>query len=116
MAPANKIKLGSMRGADFAAARDVKPAPRWISPTRPVRELMDLAQVPESRRSPVFTEITFNLEGSPTSFAFPSARGQRLSRNGVDYSLKRAAADAAVRRSVPNGSTHTWLGTRRVRC
>lgn len=52
------------------------------------------------------------LEGSPTSFAFPSARGQRLSRNGVDYILKRAAADAACptlrsKRIHPHAVRHT---------
>ena len=34
------------------------------------------------------------LEGTVTPLAFPSARGQRLSRNGVDYILKQAAARA----------------------
>lgn len=52
------------------------------------------------------------LEGSSTSFAFPSARGQRLSRNGVDYILKRAAADAACptlssKRIHPHAVRHT---------
>ena len=52
------------------------------------------------------------LEGSPTSFAFPSARGQRLSRNGVDYILKRAAADSActtlsAKRIHPHAVRHT---------
>jgi integrase/recombinase XerD len=52
------------------------------------------------------------LEESPTSFAFPSARGQRLSRNGVDYILKRAAADAAcptlsTKRIHPHAVRHT---------
>jgi site-specific recombinase XerD len=35
------------------------------------------------------------LERASTPLAFPSARGQQLSRNGVDYILKRAAADAS---------------------
>jgi site-specific recombinase XerD len=52
------------------------------------------------------------LEGTPSSFAFPSARGQRLSRNGVDYILKRAAADAAcptlsTKRIHPHAVRHT---------
>jgi site-specific recombinase XerD len=52
------------------------------------------------------------LEGTPTSLAFPSARGQRLSRNGVDYILKRAAADAAcptlsTKRIHPHAVRHT---------
>jgi integrase/recombinase XerD len=52
------------------------------------------------------------LEESPTSFAFPSARGQRLSRNGVDYILKRAAADAVCptlssKRIHPHAVRHT---------
>lgn len=34
------------------------------------------------------------LEGASNLLAFPSARGQRLSRNGVDYILKQAAARA----------------------
>jgi integrase/recombinase XerD len=34
------------------------------------------------------------LEGTVTPFAFPSARRQRLSRNGVDYIIKQAAAQA----------------------
>ena len=32
------------------------------------------------------------LEGTSNVLAFPSARGQRLSRNGVDYILKQAVA------------------------
>lgn len=32
------------------------------------------------------------LEGASTLLAFPSARGQRLSRNGIDYILKQAVA------------------------
>jgi integrase/recombinase XerD len=52
------------------------------------------------------------LEGSSTSFAFPSARGQRLSRNGIDYILKRAVADAACptlssKRIHPHAVRHT---------
>jgi integrase/recombinase XerD len=35
------------------------------------------------------------LESTSTPLAFPSARSQRLSRNGVDYILKRAAARAS---------------------
>jgi site-specific recombinase XerD len=47
-----------------------------------------------------------------TSFAFPSARGQRLSRNGVDYILKRAAACAncpslKAKRIHPHAIRHT---------
>jgi hypothetical protein len=38
-----------MRVADFAAARDVKPPPRWISPTRPLRELMEQAHSGEKQ-------------------------------------------------------------------
>lgn len=44
------------------------------------------------------------LLDADTPLAFPSARGQRLSRNGVDYILKQAAA----------GATCTSLKTKRI--
>jgi integrase/recombinase XerD len=47
-----------------------------------------------------------------TPLAFPSARGQRLSRNGVDYILKQAAASAScpslkAKRIHPHAIRHT---------
>jgi integrase/recombinase XerD len=52
------------------------------------------------------------LESSSTPLAFPSARGQRLSRNGVDYILKQAAARADCpglksKRIHPHAVRHT---------
>jgi len=50
--------------------------------------------------------------GVTTPLAFPSARGQRLSRNGVDYILKRAVAGANCpsllsKRIHPHAIRHT---------
>jgi site-specific recombinase XerD len=52
------------------------------------------------------------LEGASTPLAFPNARGQRLSRNGVDYILKQAAARANCpslnsKRLHPHAIRHT---------
>jgi len=52
------------------------------------------------------------LEDIRAPWAFPSARGQRLSRNGVDYILKRAAAHAncpalSGKRIHPHAIRHT---------
>lgn len=52
------------------------------------------------------------LENSSTPLAFPSARGQRLSRNGVDYVLKKAVARAhcpslSSKRIHPHAVRHT---------
>jgi len=52
------------------------------------------------------------LAGSSSGLAFPSARGQQLSRNGVDYVLKRAAASATCstlhnKRLHPHAIRHT---------
>jgi len=52
------------------------------------------------------------LESSSTVLAFPSTRGQRLSRNGVDYILKRAATHANCpslrnKRIHPHAVRHT---------
>ena len=52
------------------------------------------------------------LESTSTPLAFPSARGQRLSRNGVDYILKQAAARAncpslSNKRIHPHAVRHT---------
>ncbi len=52
------------------------------------------------------------LESNSTPLAFPSARGQRLSRNGVDYILKQAAAHANCpslnrKRIHPHAVRHT---------
>lgn len=50
--------------------------------------------------------------GATTPLAFPSARGQRLSRNGVDYILKQAVAKASCpslknKRIHPHAIRHT---------
>ena len=50
--------------------------------------------------------------GATTPLAFPSARGERLSRNGVDYILKQAAARAnfpslKAKRVHPHAIRHT---------
>jgi site-specific recombinase XerD len=50
--------------------------------------------------------------GATTSLAFPSARGQRLSRNGVDYILKQAVSRAnspslKSKRIHPHAIRHT---------
>lgn len=52
------------------------------------------------------------LESSTTPLAFPSTRGQRLSRNGVDYILKHAVAHAncpslGSKRIHPHAIRHT---------
>lgn len=52
------------------------------------------------------------LEGASSPLAFPSARGQRLSRNGVDYILKQAATRAnsptlKAKRIHPHAVRHT---------
>ena len=52
------------------------------------------------------------LETASTPLAFPSARCQRLSRNGVDYILKQAAARASCpslrsKRIHPHAVRHT---------
>ncbi len=52
------------------------------------------------------------LEGTSNVLAFPSARGQRLSRNGVDYILKQAVARAECatlrgKRIHPHAVRHT---------
>jgi integrase/recombinase XerD len=52
------------------------------------------------------------LEGTSNVLAFPSARGQRLSRNGVDYILKQAVARAdcatlRAKRIHPHAVRHT---------
>jgi len=52
------------------------------------------------------------LEGASSVLAFPSARGQRLSRNGVDHILKQAVARASsptlkAKRIHPHAVRHT---------